>query len=62
MTISSTRMAVPVIDFTQYSLDLDSSTVETSELKQLSDEIVEAFESKGCLYLKNFGISPSEVG
>ena len=54
-------MEIPVIDFSCYSLNIESSTVELAELKKLSHVLVKAFESAGFVYLKNHGILTSQV-
>ena len=55
------KFVIPIIDFAEYSLDIEEENVSSGDIKQLADEICDAFKTVGFVYLKNYGISQTKV-
>lgn len=56
-----TPCAIPVVDFSAYSLERDPERVTEVELRSMSAQLHEAFTRVGFVCLQNTGISQSEV-
>ena len=53
---------IPVVDFSAYKLDFTEKRDEVNpEINKLAQEIHDAFTTVGFVYIKNHGISESEV-
>ena len=52
---------IPLIDFSKFSLDVKEENVSTEEMGKLADELCDAFKNVGFVYLRNCGITQTEV-
>ena len=52
---------IPIVDFSDYSLDIAEECVQDETLQRLACEIHEAFSTVGFVYLKNYGIGRDKV-
>ena len=52
---------IPLIDFSKFSLDIEEENASTEGVAKLADELCDAFKNVGFVYLKNCGITQSEV-
>ncbi|KAJ8298922.1 hypothetical protein KUTeg_022982 [Tegillarca granosa] len=52
---------IPVIDFSDYGLDVAQENVTENDLKQLADKVYEAFSIIGFCYITNHGIPESQI-
>lgn len=51
---------IPLIDLQSYNILVTEESVETASLKVIADQICQAFQEVGFVYLKNHGI-PREL-
>lgn len=51
---------IPLIDLQSYNILVTEESVETASLKVIADQICQAFQEVGFMYLKNHGI-PREL-